>query len=111
MVNHQHTLSRIVREKWLGNEELVPDIASPDFAAVLGRVVLGEVIGEVLRPRSPRDRIFATCHSVADPVVAHVDGFGTLEMDRVVGEANGSRVVGDYGGGGLRVAEVCKSEA
>ena len=75
MVNHQHTLSRIVREKWLGSEDLVPDIAAPNFAAVLGRVVLGEVVGEVFCSGSPRYRIFSTRHSVADPMVPHVDGF------------------------------------
>ena len=34
---------------------LVPDVTAPDFATVLGRVVLGEVVGKVVGSGSPGD--------------------------------------------------------
>ena len=34
---------------------LVPDVAASDFTAVLGRVVLGKVVGKVVGSGSPGD--------------------------------------------------------
>ena len=111
MIYHRHTLSRTVREDWLGSCNLVPDVAAADFTAMLRRMVLGEVVGEVVGSGSPRDGIFATLHSITDPVIPHIDGFGALEADGVVGETDSSCVVRDNRGSGLRIAKVSKSEA
>ena len=43
--------------------------------------------------------------TVADPVKTHVNGFGAVELDRVVGYADGAGVVAEDDGGWLGVAE------
>ena len=77
-----------------------------DGAVVAGRVNFGEEVAVVRLPRGPRHRVVPGLDSVANPVVAHVDGFGSLEADGVVCDAFGGGVVGDHGGGVLGVAEV-----
>ena len=98
-------------EEWLGCRYLVPNVAASDVAAVFGRMGLGEEIGEIVGAGSPCDRVLAAFHPIADPMVAHVDGFGSLKTDGVIGKTNGSCVVRDDGSGRLRVPEVCKGEA
>ena len=54
-----------------------------------GRVNFGEKVAVVRLPWGPRHRVVPDLDSVANPVVAHVDGFGPLEADGVVCDAFG----------------------
>ena len=47
---------------------------------------------------APVDEELVLANPVLDPVEAHVDGFGGLVLDAVVGEANGSGVFNLDGG-------------
>ena len=49
----QHTLSRIVREDTSRSCALVSDVTARDVSTVLGRAVLGEVVGKVVGSGSP----------------------------------------------------------
>ena len=49
--------------------------------------------------------------AVADPVVAHIDGLGSLLLDCLVGDAHSARVVSDERSGLLGVAEVIEGVA
>ena len=71
----RNTPSLELLEKCSGSCVLVSDVAAPDFATVLGWVVLGKIIGEIIGAGAPGDCVLAARYSVADPVVAHVDGF------------------------------------
>jgi len=57
-----------------------------------GRVVFGEVISIIVGAALPVDDELALTD--ADPVIAHVDGFGTALLDCVIGHAGCGAVVG-----------------
>jgi len=57
-------------------------------------MVLGEVVGPILDARSPKDVELALAHLVAYPIKPHVDGFGALLFNGVIGNAAGCAVVG-----------------
>lgn len=67
---------------------------------VLGRMVLGEIIGKIVTAFLPVDSELALADAIADPVEAHVDGFGAALLDSVVDDAFGTGVVSlDWSGG------------
>ena len=74
-------------------------------------MMLGEVIGLVENAFAPvNDKLTLAC-TVADPVKAHVDGFGSFLLDGVVGDARGSRVVGGHRSGRLLVSEFFEGDS
>ncbi len=58
-----------------------------------GRVMLGVIIGKVVRPRPPVDQELSLACPVLDPIKTHVDCFGSFLFDGVIGETFGSGVV------------------
>ena len=69
---------------------------------------LCKIVGNIifaLRPNYSKDTL---SYAIADPVIAHVDGFGTAELDGVIGDADGGHVVGVHGRGWLLVTECLK---
>ncbi len=64
------------------------------------RMVLGEVVGQIVGATAPVDEELALGDVVFDPVEAHVDGFGAALLDSVVDDAFGTGVVSlDWSGG------------
>ena len=53
VIYSQHTLSRVVREDSSRCRMLVLDVTASYVAKVLGRVVMGELIGKVVGSGSP----------------------------------------------------------
>jgi len=68
-------------------------------------MMFGEVIGKIVFALGPVDEELALADAIADPVKAHVDGFGPALFDGVVGNAGGTGIVGIDPGGCLRVPE------
>jgi hypothetical protein len=60
---------------------------------MLGRMVLGEIIGKIVTAFLPVDSELALADGIADPVEAHVDGFGAALLDSVVDDAFSTGVV------------------
>jgi hypothetical protein len=56
-------------------------------------VVLGEVVGEIVDAALPMHVELALADAVADPIKAHIDGFGSLLLNCVVGNTHGAFVV------------------
>ena len=65
-------------------------------AVVLGRVVLGEIVGEVVYALPPGDNDVSRFDLVSDPVVAHVESLGALLRDGLVGYTGSDGAVGLY---------------
>ena len=57
-------------------------------------VVLCEVVGLVVGAGAPVEVEFLLLYSVFEPVVSHVDGFGSALFDSVVGDACSGSVIG-----------------
>ena len=72
---------------------------------VAGRMMLGEVIGQVVGAGGPVDQELILIGAVLDPVEAHVHRFGATLLDLVIGETRCSVVVGLHWGWSLFVAE------
>ena len=56
-------------------------------------MMLGKVVRFVEAAALPIDMELALADTIANPVEAHIDSFGTLLFDSVVGDAGGSAVV------------------
>jgi hypothetical protein len=67
-------------------------------------MVFREVIGAVVAVFFPTNHKLALADTVADPVKAHVNGFGSFLFDSVIGNTGGGAVVGLDWGGGLGVS-------
>ena len=65
----------------------------------------GEEIGSVLRACLPLDGEMTLTDAITDPMKAHVDAFGPLYLQRVVGEPNSAFVIAYDQCGGLLVTE------
>ena len=77
------------------------------FLAVVGwRVVFGVVVGEIVCSLSPVDEELALADSVADPVEAHIHGFGSSLLHCFVADAGGTGVVCLNGSGWLWMPHV-----
>ena len=72
---------------------------------VLGRVVLGDIVGVAFGTGRRGHYELALVYPVGEPMEAHVDGFPPLGLRVVVDEADGSGVVNHYWCGWLGVAE------
>ena len=77
----------------------------------VNRKRLGEEICEIVGALTPLDDELALTDAVADPVEAHVDGFGTVELDSVDGDTDSTGVVTENDGGGLGIAECGSNSA
>ena len=67
-----------------GKRGLVFHEVMADCAVMVSRMDLREEVPVVIFARGPRDGVVAALDSVADPVVAHVDGFRSLEANSLV---------------------------
>ena len=76
----------------------------------VNRERLGEEVCEIVGALTPLDDELALTDAVTDPVEAHVDGFGTVELDSVVGYADRTGVVTENDSGRLGIAE-CSSDS
>ena len=72
-------------------------------------VGFGEVVTEVLNPRSPVDPVMSNAHALTDPVVAHQNGLGTPLLDAIIGNALGTVIVGLEGSGTLWITQIVES--
>ena len=70
-------------EVWLGGHVMVD------------RMGLGQEVGEVVGTGTPYHSEVAHGNTIAEPMVAHGDGFGSLEAAGVVGDLAGDGVVED----------------
>ena len=61
---------------------------------VLGSMMFGEVISAIDFGFAPINVILALLDSTADPIKSHVDGFGPVLFDCVIGETSCHGVVG-----------------
>jgi hypothetical protein len=69
-------------------------------------VVLGEVVGKVVRAFSPMYVKLSLSDTVANPVEAHAEGLGSLVLDGIVSDAFRALVVGLDRRDELRMAEL-----
>ena len=79
---------------------------------VVGRaVVLREVIAHVDLARAPINVELTLLDAVADPVEAHIHGFGSTLLDVVVADSGGARIVNLDRGGWLGPAQFLEGRA
>ena len=62
-------------------------IRGSNGAMVFGWMVLGKVISAVEGAFAPINVVLALANTVADPVEAHVNGFGAALLDGAIGKA------------------------
>ena len=67
---------------------------------------LGEKIGNVEEARDKDDPEVALANAVPQPMKAHVQGLGHLQVDAVISEADGDLVVAEYWGWRLGMPHV-----
>ena len=80
--------------------------------AMMGRgMVLGKVISEVLRARTPIHDVVSLADTILYPVKAHVHGFGLALAGGPVGDAGGAGVVSLDRSGGLLAAHLFQGNA
>jgi len=75
------------------------------------RVVFRKVVGKVGASFGPVDEKVALADTVADPIKSHVHRFRATLLDRVIGNAGSSAVVGLHGSWTLRMAEFFEGSA
>jgi len=56
-------------------------------------MMLCEIIGAIGGTWPPKNVKLSLTHAIADPIKAHVNGFGSLLLDHVIGDATGGAVV------------------
>ena len=71
---------------------------------VHGRVMLGEVISQIVTAFAPVDVELALDRTVLEPIKAHVDVFGAALFDGVIDDSGGTTVVNLEGCRWLRMA-------
>jgi hypothetical protein len=74
-------------------------------------MVIGEVVGEVVFSGTPVDYELALLDYVADPIKAHVYGFGATLFYRFIGDDSIACIVGLDGCGGLWMSHLFESDA
>jgi hypothetical protein len=72
-------------------------------------MLFGKIIGIVVGTFAPIDNELPLSDAVANPVKAHVHGFGSLLFDGVVGETDCTSVICLYWGWRLLVPQVFQS--
>ena len=65
-----------------------------------------EEVGKVIGSFDPDELELTLADAVAHPVEAHVNCFAAAYFEGIVGDADGTAVVTEDGGGGLRVAQI-----
>ena len=76
--------------------------------------MFSEIISLVQSSSFPIDVILALADAVTNPVEVHINCFGSLLFDHVIGDAEGGTVVGDNWSGRLGIAkfhEACMNRA
>ena len=81
------------------------EVDGPHYSVMRGRVVFGEVVAKVVVTFGPVDEELTLVDTVADPVEAHVHGFGATLGYGVIGDAGGCTIVRLDRSGALREAE------
>ena len=66
---------------------------------------LSKIISDVILSLRPDNSEYSLSDAVANPVVAHIDGFGATELDSVVCDTDGGHVIGKEARRWLLVAE------
>lgn len=74
-------------------------------------MMLGKIVSAIEDAFFPVDVELALADAIADPIEAHVNGFGALLLHGVVGDAGSGAVVSDNGRGWLRMAEFFEADA
>jgi hypothetical protein len=73
-------------------------------------MVIDEVFGEIVFSGTPVDYEFALLDSVADPIKAHVYGFGAELFYHFIGDTSRACIVGLDGCGSLRMSHIFESD-
>ncbi len=68
-------------------------------------MVLGEVVSLVSGSRFPEDVELFIANAMTNPIEAHVNGLRVFQLNRVIGDACGSAIVGLQGHGRLGMAQ------
>jgi hypothetical protein len=110
-MTYQHTLKGSVMVSGIGRFGLWrkrrrQKVGMPNGLVMGSWVVFGEVISLIEGAGFPMDDELFLSGAVADPIKAHVDGFGALLLDGIVDDTFGAGVVGLNGSGWLWVAEI-----
>jgi hypothetical protein len=78
---------------------------------MFGMIMLCKRVGAVSRSAPPIDMVLFLPNAVANPIEAHIHGFGSLLFDGFVGDATGGAVVDNHRSRRLWVAQFVKSDA
>ena len=78
---------------------------------MFGMMMLCEIVGAVSRSAPPIDMVLFLPNAVANPIEAHIHGFGSLLFDGFVGDTTGGAVVGNHRSRRLWVAQFVESDA
>jgi hypothetical protein len=91
----QHTLAtKSSGRRCFGGGSGSFEIAVAHAAMVRGRMMLGEVIGQVIATAAPVYQELALLDTVFDPIEAHIHGLGAFVLDGVIGNAGSTGIVG-----------------
>ena len=69
------------------------EVVGADVSMMGRSVLLGEVVGMVVTASFPMYKKLTLAHTVADPIKAHVDGFGTGLLDGAIDDTSSGHVV------------------
>ena len=75
------------------------------------RMVLGEVVSEVVAAFAPMDDVLVLGDAVFNPIKTHVHGFGSALLDGVIDDTGCARIVSLYWRRSLRVSEFEQCDA
>jgi len=75
------------------------------------RMMLCEIVCEVVGTAPPEDVKFTIADVIADPIKSHIHGFGALLLDGAVGNAKSARIVGLNGSRLLWITKIHQSGA
>jgi hypothetical protein len=78
---------------------------------MFGMMMLCKIVGAVSRSAPPIDMVLFLPNAVANPIEAHIHGFGSLLFDGFVGDTTGGAVVGNHRSRRLWVAQFVESDA
>ncbi len=59
----------------------------------MDRKSFGEEVGQVVGASAPEDAELLLGDTITDPVEAHIAGFGTLELDAIVGNTHSASII------------------
>ncbi len=60
--------------------------------------MLCEIVSIVFAASAPVDKEFSISNAIANPIEAHVDGFGSTLLDSAISNARGTGIIGLDGG-------------